>query len=60
MFLSEETIHSMLKDNGIEGYNKLYLSSARGLRKDTGDLYALMLKEEGIRGEEVSMFGDNE
>lgn len=60
MFLSRETIETMLRNNNIIGWDKLYLSSERGVRKDTGELYRLMLEEENVSGEQVVMVGDNE
>lgn len=60
MFLSKKTIETMLKQNGVEGYDDLYLSSELGVRKDTGELYSLMLAKEKVKGEQVVMFGDNE
>lgn len=60
MFLSIQTIETMLELNGIDNYDRLYLSSDLGIRKDTGQLYSFMLDEEGVKGEEVVMFGDNE
>ncbi|GAA3601152.1 hypothetical protein GCM10023078_30860 [Gibbsiella greigii] len=60
MFLPKPTIEAMLENNGIEGWDKLYLSSDRGVRKDTGELYKLMMAEESVTGSEVVMIGDNE
>lgn len=60
MFLSAQTIIRMLEKNKIKGWHRFYLSSEEGVRKDSGELYSRMLKEEGVKGEEVLMIGDNE
>lgn len=60
MFLSSATIIRMLEKNKVKGWHRFYLSSEEGVRKDSGELYARMLKEEGVKGEEVLMIGDNE
>ncbi|MBX9301729.1 HAD hydrolase-like protein, partial [Serratia marcescens] len=60
MFLMKSTIEAMLANNEVVGWDKLYLSSDRGVRKDNGKLYELMMKEEGVEGREVVMVGDNE
>ncbi|MGG8022682.1 class I SAM-dependent methyltransferase [Klebsiella aerogenes] len=60
MFLSLDTITHMLESNGYSGWDKIYLSSHEGKRKDTGELYELLLAEYGVSGNEVVMIGDNE
>lgn len=60
MFLPRTAIQRMLAGAGIEGWQQLYLSSEIGLRKDRGDLYHHILKEEGVKVEQVLMIGDNE
>ena len=60
MFLSLETITEMLTENGYSGWDNLYLSSDRGVRKDTGELYQLILDEYNVSGNEFIMIGDNE
>lgn len=60
MFLSLETITEMLTENGYSGWDNLYLSSDRGVRKDTGQLYQLILDEYNVSGNEFIMIGDNE
>lgn len=60
MFLPLETIVNMLESNGFTGWDKIYLSSDKGKRKDTGELYELLLAEYGVSGNEVVMIGDNE
>lgn len=60
MFLSLETITEMLTENGYSGWDNLYLSSDRGVRKDTGEIYQLILDEYKVSGNEFIMIGDNE
>lgn len=60
MFLPRSTVERMLMENGIRGYQALYLSSDIGVRKDTGDLYRLLLEREKIAPAELLMVGDNE
>ena len=60
IFMDKDIINAMLTKNGIVDWDKLYLSSDRGERKDTGKLYEIMLKEEGVEGKQVLMIGDNE
>ena len=60
MFLPLETIVNMLESNGFTGWDKIYLSSDKGKRKDTGELYELLFTEYGVSGNEVVMIGDNE
>ncbi|CBE67353.1 MAG: glycosyltransferase [Candidatus Methylomirabilis oxygeniifera] len=60
MFLPRPIIEKMLSENGIAGYHALYVSSDIGVRKDTGELYRLMLERERIAPDELLMVGDNE
>lgn len=60
MFLSKETIEEMLENNGIRGWDRLYLSSDVGLRKDTVGLYDFILKEENMVMKDILVIGDNE
>lgn len=60
MFLPRSFIESVLAVNGIEGYGALYLSNDVGVRKDTGELYRLILDREGIGPDALLMVGDNE
>lgn len=47
MYLPEEFIIQILKREKIEGYKKLYLSSAVGKTKSSGELFDLILEEIG-------------
>lgn len=60
MYLPKSLIESMLTKNGIMGWQKLYLSSDVGLRKDTGDLYRHILANEQVTPQQMLMIGDNE
>lgn len=60
MFLDRDTIETMLRVNGISGWDRLYLSSDIGVRKDRGDMYPHILREEGLEPAQLLMIGDNE
>lgn len=60
MFLSKSTIVDMLNKFDISCWDELYLSSDIGYRKDTGKLYEYVFDNEGIKGENLVMIGDNE
>jgi predicted HAD superfamily hydrolase len=60
MFLTRAVVEDMLKRCGISGWDKLYLSSEIGLRKDSGKLYEFILGEEKIAPQQMVMIGDNE
>lgn len=60
MFLPQDAILKMLDRCGIEGWQKMYLSSEIGLRKDSGQLYEHILRHEGLKPNQLVMFGDNE
>ena len=47
MYLPEEFICQILKREGLEGYEKLYLSSSLGKTKHSGDLFELIISELG-------------
>lgn len=60
MFLNYDTIKEILIQNGITNWDKLYVSSREGVRKDTGELYKRILEEEKVLSSEILMIGDNE
>ncbi|WP_177166617.1 rhamnan synthesis F family protein [Nitrosomonas sp. Nm51] len=60
MYLSRPVIESMLAHCGISGWNRLYLSSENGLRKDTGGFYRQLLVDEHVSPHEIMIIGDNE
>jgi len=59
MYLSGEFISRMLEKNGYSGYRKVYVSNEYGLNKHTGGLYSIVLKDLGIRPDEMLFIGDN-
>ena len=59
MFLPQSVLEEMLHRCGIDGWNKLYLSSEVGKRKDTAELYRHVLRETGLSPRQVVMIGDN-
>ncbi|QAT41919.1 HAD family hydrolase [Aminipila luticellarii] len=59
MYLPEPTICQMLKKNGYNNYDKLYLSCTVGLTKSTGNLYQYMLEDQKILAGSVVHIGDN-
>lgn len=58
MYLKRQTIEIMLKKNGYEGYEKLYLSSDIRLAKYTGDLFKFVLNDLSVEGKIVLHIGD--
>lgn len=60
MFLPQSVITAMLQKSGILQWDKLYISGEVGVRKDTGQLYELALREEQLQPEQMLMVGDNE
>ncbi len=60
MYLPKSVVESMLRNHGITAWDKLYLSSDIGLRKDTGDLYRHIFSHEHIPPESTIVIGDNE
>ncbi len=59
MYLEKDTLEAMLAKNGYKGYDKLYLSSDKRLLKSTGHLYEVMIKDVGVKPEEIIHLGDN-
>lgn len=60
MFLSPTIIEKFLNSFQIGGWDRLYVSSDVGLRKDDGKLYEYVFREFGTNPEEYVMIGDNE
>lgn len=58
MYLDEATVRTLLKKNGIEGYDELFLSSSLGVRKDNAGMWLKLL--EHYPGVSVLHIGDNE
>lgn len=60
MYLPKDFLESVLRENGIDGWDAFYLSSDRNARKASGDLFRIMLKEEGVAPSEICHIGDNQ
>jgi predicted HAD superfamily hydrolase len=50
----------MLAKAGVEGWDRLFVSNAEGVRKDSGQLYELVRQSYHIQPEDLVMLGDNE
>ncbi|UAK24995.1 glycosyltransferase [Sphingomonas nostoxanthinifaciens] len=62
MYLDSDTIVAMLTKCGIAGWDSFFLSSARGLKKDTGRLYPLLIERAALLGypaDQILHIGDN-
>ncbi len=59
MYLDKEIIKTILANAGCNEYQKLYLSSNENASKRTGNLFRLMLREQGVEANEVLHIGDN-
>lgn len=59
MYLPEDVIVKILKENGYTEYTKLYLSSTIKKIKWTGDLYRHVFKDMGLEPGEMIHMGDN-
>lgn len=59
MYLPVWVINDILKKLGIDGYQKLYLSSDLFLTKQTGHLYDYVIEDLGISAIEMVHLGDN-
>jgi len=58
-YFEKEILENVLFANGIINYKRLYVSSDLKKRKDTGELYKAVLKEENIEAWELLHIGDN-
>ena len=59
MYLNIEFIKDILKENGYEGYEKIYLSSELKKTKSKGSIFKYILKDLSISKEEIIHIGDN-
>lgn len=59
MYLSRDTICDILKDNEIDGYEKLYLSSDIGVKKHDGLLFNHIISDLQINPKSILHIGDN-
>lgn len=59
MYLPADFIKSVLRENGIDGWDGFYLSRDYNARKTTGKLFEIMLNKEGVKASDVLHIGDN-
>lgn len=59
MYLPKDYLETLLREKGIDGWDAFYLSSDRNARKSSGNLFRVMLKEEGVNPAEICHIGDN-
>lgn len=59
MYLDKETVETILKKNGYQGYSRLFLSSEELLLKSDGSLFDRVIAELGVKPEEILHMGDN-
>lgn len=59
MYLPGGFIKSVLRENGIDGWDGFFLSSERRVRKSSGRLFSVMLNEMGVSPDKVLHIGDN-
>lgn len=62
MYLDEMTIKTILLNNGYNHWDEFYLSSQRGMKKDTGKLFEQLKKDfakKDIKPYEILHIGDN-
>ena len=58
-YFEKENLEIILKSVGITGYYRLYISSELKKRKDTGELYTELVKNENVKPSEILHLGDN-
>ena len=59
MYWPENNVIQLLKQNGVYGYKKLYLSSKEQKVKSDGSLFHLLLEQEGIKPNQLVHIGDS-
>lgn len=60
MYMSEAFLKKMLEKNGYQGFQKLYVSCEYNKSKGSGELFAMVKKQLGIKDWEMIHVGDNE
>jgi FMN phosphatase YigB (HAD superfamily) len=60
MYLPSVFLSEILKKNGFEGYERLYMSCEYRKSKHSGELYSLVLKELGIGPGDIVHIGDGD
>lgn len=59
MYLDRQTVEAVLKKNGYQGYEQLFLSSQERCLKSDGSLYDRVVRQLGAAPEEILHIGDN-
>ncbi len=59
MYLPQEFIEDLLKKNGIDGYEKFYLSSVTGTSKGKGNMFDYVASDLKIEKSQIIHVGDN-
>jgi len=59
MYLDKEVIINILKKNGYDSFERIFLSSEIMLTKWKGSMYSYILKETNCKPEEILHIGDN-
>ena len=59
MYLPTDFIASVLRQNGYDGWDKLYVSGDLNSTKCSGDLYRRILNDLGVEARQVLHIGDN-
>ena len=59
MYLPEDFLKEVLRNNGIDGWDGFYLSNTCQAQKRTGTLYDVMLADLGVAASQVLHIGDN-
>ena len=60
MYLEKSCLMEILKENGYDGYQDIYVSSEIGKRKISGNLYKAVSEILGVAPERIFHIGDNE
>lgn len=60
MYLNRDQVENLLAKSGVGSFDKLYLSSETGLRKDDLSLWRHLTEEEGAQRRSFIHIGDNE
>ena len=59
MYLSKNIIEKILKNNGIEGTDKLYISNEYGMNKISGKLFKYIINEDRLCPSRMLHIGDS-
>ena len=59
MYLPTDFIAAVLRQNGYDGWDRLYVSGDLNSTKCSGDLYRRILKDMGVEAKQILHIGDN-